>query len=745
MQREILILLVLASLPLIQHRRARGDDPVMDPAIAAMVTSGDFDVAVANRPKSWDRFRVFVWQHQTDAMADVGLYRSVGLDSFHIDRGVGQQPVVRFAVDQAMPYYVDHAAGKGFLHLTPRTGLDALRRDGSLQPRPQSLVTTEAIDLVCKTITDNVSVVVDGPACAIALDDEVSLASFNSPYEVDASPPSVSLYRRVLQSRYGSIERLNGQWSTHFTGFDEVDPVSFEDQRKRLSNVNFADWNLSSWIDWRSYMDDQFAASIARLVKHTVPISGGIPVGVVGGQQPSAFGGFDYAKLPRSVQWIESYDIGGTNELLTSLWNDSRKPITQTFFASGDPRRDRWFLNYYLAHGNAAVIAWPVVGGKPWFDSGKTHPAVTALASTFADVQSQPLSLLSDPNTHRVHDPVAILYSHASVQASWAADALVHGKTWPRRSSSMDNANSSAGRNRIGWNKLLEDIGIQARWISEAELADGVLQREDFRVVILPRTIAIGDAACVAVDRFVGAGGLAIADHFTAIMDEHGKSRATDVKVNGRLDELFGIVRHDDAGYFGGDTVTEVNGERYNDPFTDRLPARTLVNDGWNVVERGTRCDSDAFCQTFIRRGRSGAGASVYLNVSPVPYSDDTYRLSTDGDRWRKALAKIIHAVVPPKATVTRGGQPVVMAEVLHWRRDQEDYLVVIGNPSREAAIDGAGQMQFPIEAGTAILQTTLPYKSIVDARTGKTLSSNGSFSWDWSPDVVSVFRLVTK
>lgn len=76
----------------------------------------------------------------------------------------------------------------------------------------------------------------------------------------------------------------------------------------------------------------------------------------------------------------------------------------------------------------------------------------------------------------------------------WATDALIHGKTWPRRSSSLDNNGSNAGKNRVAWSKLLEDCGFQARWISVDQLQQGELESGGIRALILPRTMALSDA-----------------------------------------------------------------------------------------------------------------------------------------------------------------------------------------------------------------------------------------------------------
>lgn len=101
------------------------DEPSFDltgghPEIRRSVIGGLEDVGTVAIPKSWDRFRVFVWEYKTNAEADSALYDQAGLFSFHVDRGAGMEDVVDWALEQNRPYYVGHAAGKGILHLIER-------------------------------------------------------------------------------------------------------------------------------------------------------------------------------------------------------------------------------------------------------------------------------------------------------------------------------------------------------------------------------------------------------------------------------------------------------------------------------------------------------------------------------------------------------------------------------------------------------------------------------------------------
>jgi hypothetical protein len=682
------------------------------------------------RPDVWDRFLVFVWQYRNDFIKDWELYQRIGLQAGHIDRGAGQQSRVAWAAEREMPYYVDHAAGKGVLHLTSRMGLDALRADGSLQPRPQSLITRASLDRLRQQIDDNLAVAAAGPVAAIALDDEVSLATFNSPYEVDASPASVRLYRRWLAERYGSLSALNAQWESSYSDWDQIEPINFEAVRTTIHGQPFSRWNLSRWIDWRSYMDSQFTAAIATLVEFAGQQAPGVPVGIVGGQSPSAFGGYDYSKFTGAVQWIESYDIGGTNELLGSLWHESRKPIVQTFFASGDATRDAWFLWYYWAHGNSAVIAWPDSRGKPWFDAGQIRPDIEQLEDTFRELQSLELAPLSQPTARLRREPVALLYSHASVQASWATDALTHGKTWPRRSSSLDNKCSSSAKNRIAWNKLLEDCGVQARWVTEAEVAAGTLREEGIRLLILPRALALAEPTCVAIEQFAQQGGYVVADYWAALLDEHGRGRSVEDRLVGRLDRLFGVRRDESAGYFDGQTMTEIDGEKYRRPLLERLSGEVTPATPPSAIERGTEAVDPS-------------PRTRYLNRSPVAYVDASYRAGAAGEAWRKAVRRILDdAGIEPPVVARLNGRPEPAVEVLRWEIEDQLWIVAVANPTREALIDGAGASSALPPAGTLELKFRQPHNGAVDVRTGQTFPAGERLEVPFRPDAATVLRL---
>ena len=661
--------------------RVRAARPVrrwLQPILAVVVAGLFCSNPIEADDKSPRGFQVLVWQYKTDAIRDRSMYERVNIDGFHIDYGEGQKSRADWAAENGKPYYVDHAAGKGILHLTPRSGLDEIARDGSRSPRPWSVFDPATLDELRSRLDRNVPPVANGPVVAIALDDEVSLGTFNSPLEVDFSEAAVRAFRQFVRSEYPSEAALRNAWGSHGDG--EIEPATYEEVRRQLTDLPPNRWRLAPWMDFRAFMDSRQSDVFGELVRHTNGLAPGVPAGVVGGQQPSTYGGFDYSKLRHSLQFIESYDIGGTNEILHSFWSSApRKPRMQTYFAAGNLRADQWFLWYYLAHGCRGVIVWPDRGGKLWFDGGQVDPHVEALADTFAAVRDDRLSVLVDKATEPLFSPIAVLYSHPSVQVGWAIDASAHGKTWPRRSSSLDNRCLSSGKNRIAWTRLLEDLGHQPRIVDPVELVDGLLERDEFKVLVLPQAFALSRSECDAIRRFADAGGTVIADYGTAIVDEHGTGYE-----RSPLDELFGIDRSTDRGWFDG-VRYEIDGERYQRPFAERLSSASLTDDGsFRPIE--------ASVDATIVKTRVGSGEANFLNTSPTGYYDSKLRSGDFGKRWRLLIGETLSR---------RGAEPAVNfrrvdgrtggVELLRYRNGDREVWVFVPNPTRQAAVDGAG------------------------------------------------------
>jgi hypothetical protein len=682
-------------------------------------------------PDYWNRYLIQVWQYQTEARRDLDQYRSVGLHAFHIDRGWKQDELVAFARENDLPYYVDHAADKGLLHLTEKTGVNGILKKHELLPRPVSLSDPAVIETLKEHLRKNVTATKEGPVLAYSFDDEISLASFNSPSEVDNSPATVALYREWLAAKYeNDIAMLNRAWGSTHADFSTAAPVSFEEVRPMHNKPPFSRWRLAPWMDWRAFMDSHFSEVLAGLTRYTNSLDPRIPAGFVGAQQPSAYGGYDYNKLGHAVQFLEAYDIDGTNEILRSFWSwPEQRPRVQTWFSNGYANLDRWFHWYYFLHGNRGAIAWPDTRGHgPWFGEGREPaPFLVKNRKVLEEIQGDLSRTIFEKNARFETDAVAVYYSMPSIRASWVADVIPHGKTWPNRSSSLDNQAQAAGKNRIAWFKLLEDCGYQYNVVSNDQVAAGALLREGYRVLILNRALALSDAEAVAISTFVRAGGTVVADHWCGLLDENGNGRS-----EGALDDLFGIERAESDRYFGGgDQLWELNGEKYQKPYLERLDYEgTERHEGIVIPERGRR--------TLLENG-SGEGRSVYLNLSPLAYFDHSQRFGPVGESWRTILKGILEgAGVHPDITASAmsGGSPFPPVEVLRWDLHNGRQLVgIVMNPSRQGSIDSIGEVG---ATGSAVLDLELTrregWRNAVNRRSGESYPGADKISLRWDP-----------
>ncbi|MBI3858398.1 MAG: beta-galactosidase trimerization domain-containing protein [Planctomycetes bacterium] len=656
-------------------------------------------------PKSWDRFTMLVWQYQTDVIRDKELYESLNLRGFHVDRQ--SQKLQAFAKESGWPYYVDHAADKGFLHLGKRA--EGLGGKKEIIERPNSLADPKVMRDMKKILTQNVTAAKGSTAVAYAFDDEISTGNFCSPIETDGHPLAVAAYRKFLESMYGTIDKLNAQYGTTYAGFDAVEPKSYEAVREQLKPDALGRINLSPWCDWRSAMDTQWTDALAELTRTANAIDPDVPAGYVGGQMPCAFGGYDYRKVTKAVQWIEAYDIGGTNEILRSFW-DQAHPRVQTFFSSKDPKRDAWFLWYYLCHGNRGVICWP----DGWFKGGKPADYIAANAATFKEVQGPVSRAIIDGAF--VHDPIAIYYSHPSIQATWALDAATHKGTWPRRSSSMESAMSTSNLTRIGWLKTLEDLGLQAKFVHQDHLLAGL---QGYKVLLLNRALCLSDAEAKAIRGFAAAGGTVIADHLCGILDEHGKSRPA-----GALDDLFGVKRDLSKGILGGKTLTEADAER-----GPSFSAKSWAVDGADlfkgmpVFERGLG--------TLTRQGKG-----IYLNLSPAGYL--LKRAKGEAPEWLALVRGLMtEAGIEPRVTLD-----LPRTEPIFWKNGDRMTLCLVRNVDRRASTDEFGETNEEMARGSLKLKLKFakPVADLRNERTGKALGRGRDFEDDFVPWEANVY-----
>jgi len=705
--------------------------------IAQMVAG----TALADGPYQdvWGRYTVMLWPYQTPAPGPKlkAAMDSVGVLGAQLDgagSGVSKNRL-DFVLKYDVPFYLGHGASKGYLHLYKPDDKKAISRQREPVARPHCFSNPATMAAMKKALRDNIRAVKKAKCVGHSFDDEVSMVSFTSPCDTCTSQWCLPKYRKALKAMYGSIDKLNAQWGTNHKNFRQIGVVGCEATRVANHPKPLNQWNLSGWVDSREYIDWLFADTMRELTEYSNQLDPARPAGYVGGGGPTAYGGYDYEKIAKAIQWIEAYDIGGSMEILRSLMPNS--PSVQTWFDNGSTEKNKWYNWYYWAHGGRGQIIWPSTGDdSPWFDgNGKPRPDIAGLKDTMVELQGDTLGPMLVDATF-ADDGIALYYGQPSVRVSWMIDIIPHGGTWINRMSSMNNDNDCSHWNRYGWMKAIEDAGFQYSYVSPGQISSGELVKKGYKVLILGRALALSDAEATAIKAFAAGGGMVIADHLCGIFDEHGKARPQPA-----LAELFGVSHDLTKGVLNGKVLYEVDGELHYGGSIEKKVTTAYDGaprvDGMVVYERGLKATSGKAGKTvggipaIVRNGRA-----VYLNLSPVAHTYQRY--DADGGSWPALITRLLaEAGIKPRARVVNAasgkGEPI--AECIYWTlADGRNVVCVVKNRFRKATITGAGTSRGAVsdKPMRVRVEFAAPVKGLTNVRTGKVIGDTSVAELDW-------------
>jgi hypothetical protein len=407
------------------------------------------------------------------------------------------------------------------------------------------------------------------------------------------TPECREAFRDWLKARYKELSVLNQEWGTDYAKWEAVRGWTADEIFARKGD------NFAPWCDHTDFMDDVLMNAYAVGVKKIQEFDPGAFVGIGGGQGPVAVGGWDFWKLTHTLNCMEPYYIGNNVELIRSF-NPQFHTISMTGGGDNDSKRHRWHL---FLHGDHAALMWDdktsFVDDQGKFDeqgreSAKWHKELTAgLARQY---------MLAP----RIDDPIAVYESQASMRVHWAVHVRAKGSDWAKRGSRDERVDNLSQRERETWLKILEDAGLQYRMLAPQQVLAGDLKLYDaktgqgFKILILPRILALSGPEADAIRQFAQSGGTVIADGLTGLFDEHGKRLPA-----GQLDELFGIRRP--AGYRMAELGTEPSG----------LEGLKMMESG---IDAAGAAPAHAAAPKCVLERHVGKGLAIYLNVDLIDY-----------------------------------------------------------------------------------------------------------------------------
>lgn len=705
----VLASLLLQGLPLRFFVHAASS--TVDPYLRYLQTAPEFQSVSfpEGMGRTWDTWLYMPWRYQwTIGTSDAGgqFCRDYGIRGGFVDHASGPFDWLK---QWNLRFYTDHVAGKGTLYLKGANQKNlfsrwqrdpmAIRRNTDDQPMPLDESVIKGLEARVRERAARVRDQGGGKGIALALDDEVSWGAFVVPIPWRLHEDRQD-YAGWLKQYYGAAHAPVPQYVTP----DDLQPLL----KGPLAQVDF-----SPLLDRMTYNDSLWAKVIGRLVRAANEVDPSAPCGIVGGQSPNLWGGYDYAKLVRQTQFLEVYDLGSAQQLVQSLAPDPRMAVVTTHFhrAGSGTARDHWQAWHYFARGNRGIIGWV----EGWFDAqGSPQPWLADYSRTLkelSDVQAPKVQ-----GSLRPPSEILLYYSHPSVQVSWMLDAEAHGKTWVNRG--KDHLLGTSHLTRLAWQRMLEDEGLAYDFVDYANVATGGVP-SSCRVLILPAAFALSDLEARRIREFVQNGGVVVADFMCGLWDHHGRGRRS-----GALDSLFG-VRHDGTeraeDFFADRLWVETDQDRGFGSSTHRALLETLkptLREGYAVAEKRLPISSASFQE-------HGHGQSWYLNLSPQRYLIQVEEGNATAESRRPFLEPIRKLGLRPRLQVKGLGR----ASSMGWRVDRRllegrEFWCVTQNPLIRGDSQGGGGAS-GLQSGPVQLRLTWdgPRQDIRDERTGRTWS----------------------
>jgi hypothetical protein len=543
------------------------------------------------------------------------------------------------------------------------------------------------------------------------LRDEPSVTSFVLAADVCFCEHCMRLFRKKLMGMYGDLDALNEAWDTSFADWEAVEPLTSQEMLERREAGNF---NFAPWADHRDFQNDTFLRTLQRetdLIKETHPEA---LCGIAGTQCPSVFGGYDFAKLGPAVDWVEAYDFGCSLDLWHSLRRGQQVPLITTSFWTPERARmlnARLWTFVYQGGGYSGTIIWQ---SNALFDTKSKDvqplPGTAAFGTALAELRGGLPRLLQCAQAE--DSAVAIHYSHASVNAAFA---LACPARWRSIAAWEDNL-SPLYASREAWFALLEDMGLRPVFVSAQQIEAGELDKGRFKLLILPRSVAVSDKEATAMRRFVKSGGVLAADSFPGRMDEHCRHRE-----RGCLDTLFGIQRLEVDKYF----CTQENVNWLKTWRDEKLPARIRFDVGHVENRIQPKRTAVAMGRTEVADSpigivnATGKGHSVLFNGTPVGYLE--VRQKGGGATMRSFFGQCLEmAGIEPALALCGSGddRPLPGYGIFPFRHGDNRYFGVA--PDLNFSQDILGGMQTDAAHGQRTVTVKFPVAGhLYDVRKG--------------------------
>ncbi|NOY80725.1 MAG: hypothetical protein GXP31_06945 [Kiritimatiellaeota bacterium] len=331
-------------------------------------------------------------------------------------------------------------------------------------------------------------------------------------------PAGLKAYRAWLKKQYGDIATLNASWDAKYEDFSAVDLLDHKD------NMETEALRQGLWARW--YDRQAFArVNLARFSKRFGDAYRKLDPRAITGFEGTGRFGDDYDAIVGMNGFYGPYPSIGDDIVRSLAPRGFLRSNWMGYSKTGDALSDAAWRMVIKGMDSIWFWMWTGIGTyrgyvTPTLD---LYPATADLAREMKPVREGLGDLLL--NSTMTHSGIAILYSLPS--------ALAHR---------IEKAPSFMKPSKVHetWADLIYELGLDFRYVTDGMLRTGALTTDEFKVLLLPTTMALAPDQAETIRRYVEAGGHVIADVRPGVFDGHCKPLE-----KGSLDDLFGFRRMD--------------------------------------------------------------------------------------------------------------------------------------------------------------------------------------------------------
>ncbi len=569
-------------------------------------TSAIFAAASPDDP--WRDYQIIMWQEQTPAgyarLKQLGVTGGMVMPARYQRYGSYNADQLNSLLDQDLGFYLENIATdfyspyhRWFPHHPVNwkfLEVEKLHQDNPRDIRAfirqPSLSDPKWLAMVQSRLRKDVRMLHPYRPLYYDLGDETGIADLGAFWDFDFSDPSLRAMRVWLREIYRGLGALNREWGTQFQRWADVIPPT------TAQTIARPDENFSAWADFKEWMDIAFARALAGGSAAVHAADPHARAAIEGAQAPG-WGGYDYARLARSVDLIEPYDLGPNPniEMLRSI--NPQLVIFTTSFGGGPLETYRVWRR--LLRGTRGSILWDPENGFAGKD-GSLGARGREAAPAFAEIRRGLGALLI--NSRRLLDPIGVLYSPASMRVQWMLDQRARsGDPGSVATQAAELPQRLSSRNFV---RAIQHLGLQPRFVTDEAISNGELRRTRLRALMLPGAIALSKQEAAEIARFVARGGEIFSDGEPGLFDQHGRKERKPL-----LSAIFTGPPRGATSRFGYGTGTAIYAgftgvdEKVNSDRAAELLAEEGIRPPFTVVRQSGEPANDIETHIFQTRG----------------------------------------------------------------------------------------------------------------------------------------------